>query len=96
MTSPTCNKHGWRQALRRLSDPRLSGGHPSDALRRALIVYAAFGISTSGVEQQFSQAALKFTDRMGSASCQSEESFIKVAVDLGKHDEAATIEAAQE
>eukprot|EP00959_Pyramimonas_sp_CCMP1952_P185440 3877490-Pyramimonas_sp.AAC.1 len=71
MTSKTCNMHGWRQALQRHSDPRLCGGHPSDTLRRALIVYAALGISTSGVEQQFGQAALKLTDRMGSASCRA-------------------------
>ena len=97
MASSICNKHGWREALRRLSERRLAGGHPSAALRRALIVYAVFGISTSGFEQQFSQAAFKLTDRMGSASAASEESCIKVAVDLRREeDEEAIIAAARE
>ena len=53
--------------------------HDIGQLRVALVAYAAFGVSSSGVEQQFSKAALKFTDRMHRCSANNEEAFLRVA-----------------
>ena len=50
--SGASNREAWRTVLKRLASCKaLSDAHPTDMLRRALIAYFAFSISSSGVEQ---------------------------------------------
>ena len=94
--SSTSNKDAWRAALERLDqDRRLAAAHPSEQLRLALLAYATLGVSTSGVEQQFSKSALKFTDRMGKASAEKEEAFMRIIMDLPDRDLGMTLRQAQ-
>ena len=67
----------------------------TDDLRSALVVYVAFGISTSGVEQKFSLAALKFNCRQLSADACNEDMFLKIALDLPNRDLRKVIDRAR-
>ena len=91
----TSNKDAWRAAVSRTGARHLAASHPSDVLNHALVAFIAFGLSSSGVEQKFSQAALKFTDRMGSSTADHEEGFIKVAMDFTESDQLESIRIAQ-
>ena len=94
-STASSNKDAWRAALSRTGSRRLAAIHPSDVLGSALVAFIAYGLSSSGVEQKFSQGALKFTDRMGKATADHEEGFIKVAMDFADSDQQEVIRTAQ-
>ena len=90
------NKDAWRYVIQRLSqDPRLSEIYNTNDLRSALVAYVAFGISTSGVEQKFSLAALKFNCRQLHADACGEEMFLKIALDVPNRDLGKVIDSAR-
>ncbi|CAK0880248.1 unnamed protein product [Prorocentrum cordatum] len=93
--SSSNNEDAWRSALSRKGARHLTASHPSDVLGRALVAFIAYGLSSSGVEQKFSQAALKPTDRMGKATADHEEGFLKVAMDFPESDQPEIIRMAQ-
>ena len=78
------NKDAWRLALQRLSLAR--GGHPTAALRSALVQYLVFGASSSGVEQDFSKLHLGLGYVRGSALPSTEEFAAKAILDA-RHQE---------
>lgn len=89
------NKEAWRRVMQHLSHHRRRHSHPTDDLNSALIAYVAFGISTSGVEQKFSLASLKFNCRQLHADACNEDMFIKIALDLPNRDCRKIIDSAQ-
>ena len=88
------NKDAWRYVIQRLGT-RPNRHDSNDDLRSALVAYTAFGISTSGVEQKFSLAALKFNCRQLSAAACNEDMFLKVVLDLPNRDLNKIIDSAQ-
>ena len=93
--SRSSNKDAWKMVVERVeNDKRLQAAHPFRQLQLALVAYAAFGVSSSGVEQKFSKSALKFTDRMGRCNDEQEESFLRVSMDLPDRDVPATLQFA--
>ncbi|CAK0864929.1 unnamed protein product [Prorocentrum cordatum] len=79
-------KEAWRYVIQKLGQQRLALRRDIDDLRSALVAYVAFGISTSGVEQKFSLAALKFNCRQLSSDACSEDRFLNIALDLPNRD----------
>ena len=72
--------------MQRLSEAHIRHVHNTDDLRSALVAYVAFGISTSGVEQKFSLAALKFNCRQTHAGAPNRDMFLKITLDLPNRD----------
>ena len=60
--------------------------HPTGELRKALATYFAMSVSTSGVEQKFSKAQVKFHTRIA-ASARLEDMALKVMQDAHEYDE---------
>ena len=89
------NKEAWKHTMERLQHRNLVQIHITDDLRKALVAYVAFGISTSGVEQKFSLAALKFNCRQTHANAHNEDMFLKIALDFPTRDLTKTILNAQ-
>ncbi|CAK0809178.1 unnamed protein product [Prorocentrum cordatum] len=89
------NKEAWRYVIQKLGQQRLALRHDIDDLRSALVAYVAFGMSTSGVEQKFSLAALKFNCRQLSSDARSEDMFLKIALDLPNRDLNKVIDSAR-
>ena len=79
------NKDAWRLALQRLSLAR--GGHPTAALRSALVQYLVFGASSSGVEQDFSKLHLGLGYVRGSALPSTEEFAAKAILDARQQED---------
>jgi hypothetical protein len=95
--SGASNREAWRTVLKRVAScSALSDAHPTDVLRRALIAYFAFSISSSGVEQKFSKGALMFTDRQGHAKAECEEMYLKVCLDFPDMDANTICDKAQQ
>ena len=80
------NKEAWRYVIQKLSECHMRRIYNIDELNSALIAYVAFGISTSGVEQKFSLAALKFNCRQLHAHAWNEDMFLKIALDFPNRD----------
>ena len=95
MAVSATNKDAWKSVLQHMSSSKLSTMHPTSELRKALISYAAFGISTSGVEQHFSKSIHKFTVRQLSALQDREELCIKVSLDISGKKLETILENAQ-
>ncbi|CAK0800330.1 unnamed protein product [Prorocentrum cordatum] len=89
------NKEAWRYVIQKLGQQRLALRHNIDDLKSALVAYVAFGISTSGVGQKFSLAALKFNCRQLSSDACSEDMFLKIALDLPNRDLNKVIDSAR-
>ena len=79
------NKDAWRLALQRLSLAR--GGHPTAALRSALVQYLVFGANSSGVEQDFSKLHLGLGYVRGSALPSTEEFAAKAILDARQQED---------
>ena len=69
--------------------------HPMDALVLALRLYFVFGISSSGVEQNFSKSRWGFGNRRLSAFPETEEYCLRLIMDLPNHDVSNVITLAQ-
>ena len=90
------NKEAWREALHRIkARASLRAAHPTDALNHALVAYAAFGLSSSGVEQAFSKRALAFSCRRLTATANTEEFASKAVLDLPHNDQTEVIALAR-
>ena len=96
-TSGTTNRAAWRTVVNRLTSRQaLKNVHPPNVLQTALIAYCTFCPSTSGVEQKFSKASLRFTSRQEAASTESEEMYLKVCLDFPERDATAICNNAQQ
>ena len=60
--------------------------HPTGELRKALATYFAMSLSTSGVEQKFSRAQMKFHSRIA-ATAQLEDMALKVMQDASEYND---------
>ena len=90
------NKCAWKSVIdsinARASVARM---HPTNELVSALVLWFSFGISSSGVEQGFSQAQWGFGNRRQGAHADTEEYVVRLILDLKNHDKSKTIEVAR-
>ena len=69
------NKSAWKTAIDKIKAHQgVAISHPTDALVDGLVLYSVFGVSSSGVEQNFSKAEWSFTSRRMAANAITEES----------------------
>jgi hypothetical protein len=82
------NKDCWKHVmdLARHNNKRACNLHPIESINEGCILYYVFGLSSSGVEQHFSNTGWKFRDRRFKASNETEEYVIRIVSDLGNHD----------
>lgn len=93
----TVNKDAWLRAITDINrTPATSRAHPTNVIMKALTTWRVFGISSSGVEQNFSKNSWSFGDRRQSAHAGTEEMHIKLSLDLAQHDRATLIEKARQ
>lgn len=94
--SADLNKSSWKAVIDKIKSHRaVAQSHPTGVLELALMLYFLFGLSSSGVEQNFSQAALGFSSRRQGASADTEESVLRVILDLPHHDKNQIIKLAR-
>ena len=90
------NKPSWREMMQKIrATPSVARNHPTHALREALTLYFVFGLSSSGVEQDFSKAGFAIGHRRQAASEATEESCLKAILDLPHHDRSQIIALAR-
>ena len=90
------NKEVWKSVYDRAKrSGAVSANHPMDVLLKALILYFVFGISSSGVEQDFAKSGWGFGNRRQKAYPETEEFCLKVLLDLPHHDLDEVIKLAQ-
>jgi hypothetical protein len=65
-----------------MSSPWMKAQHPTESLERALTAYQCFGVSTSGVEQNFSKSDLLVGVRRQKCHPLTEELLVKTGLDL--------------
>lgn len=90
------NKSAWKTSIDKIKAHHLVAKcHPTDELVAGLVLYEVFGISSSGVEQNFSKAEWSFHSRRMSAAADTEEFVIRVILDLPQHDRQQIIKLAR-
>ena len=90
------NKSAWREILRKIdAHQSVAASHPTDALRKCLVLYFVFGLSSSGVEQSFSKSGWGFSNRRMRALPDTEDFCLKVILDLPHHDKSRIISIAR-
>ena len=90
------NKSAWKSIIDKINaTPSVAGLHPTNDLSLGLVLWFAFGISSSGVEQGFSRAQWGFGNRRLGAGADAEEYAVKVLLDIKNHDHAKLIELAR-
>ena len=90
------NKLAWREIIRKIeAHGPVALMHPTHVVRKGLILNGVFGVSSSGVEQAFSQGSWGYTNRRLKAHANTEEFCLKVLLDLPHHDKAAIIALAR-
>ena len=90
------NKSAWRDIIRKTNaNLSVARAHPTQVLNKGLILYYVFGVSSSGVEQSFSQGSWGYTNRRLGAFADTEEFCLKVILDLPHHDKTAIISKAR-
>lgn len=90
------NKSAWREILRKINaHATVAENHPTDALKEGLVLYYAFGLSSSGVEQSFSKAGWGFSNRRMRSLPDTEDFCLKVLLDLPHHDRNQIIPTAR-
>eukprot|EP00959_Pyramimonas_sp_CCMP1952_P469362 9494816-Pyramimonas_sp.AAC.1 len=94
-TDATSNVDAWSVVLAQARRHPLAMCHPTDILGKALAAYAAFGISTSGVEQDFSKGDQIMGSKRLSCRPGTEELVVKLGLDLPGHDIKKLIPCAQ-
>ena len=83
------NLDAWKQAIARFPGSL-------ETLRRTLIAFAAYGASSSGVEQDFSKALRAISPQQWSGSEELENDLLKVILDRDEKDEQQVIANAKE
>ena len=90
------NRAAWTNAIRALESHHATArSHPTGTLKKAVAHYLAFGASTSGVEQAFSKAAWLAHQRRAKANPETEESLLKLGLDLANHDPTELVKMAR-
>ena len=90
------NKSAWKTAIDKIKAHQgVAISHPTDALVDGLVLYSVFGVSSSGVEQNFSKAEWSFNSRRMSANADTEEFVIRVILELPQHDRQQIIRLAR-
>ena len=90
------NNSAWREIIRKINAHLpVARMHPAQVLNKGLILYYVFGVSSSGVEQSFSQGSWGYTNRRLRATADMEEFCLRVILDLPHHDKTTIIEKAR-
>ena len=90
------NRAAWTNAIRALESHHATArSHPTGTLKKAVAHYLAFVASTSGVEQAFSKAAWLAHQRRAKASPETEESLLKLGLNLANHDPTELVKMAR-
>ena len=94
--SADLNKSSWKTAIDKINaHSAVAKCHPTDDLRSALVLYHTIGISSSGVEQNFSKAEWGFGNRRQSAKADTEEHVLRLIIDLAHHNKDEIIKLAR-
>ena len=89
------NRFAWREIIRKINaNLSVARVHPTQVLNKGLILYYVFGVSSSGVEQSFSQGSWGYTNHHR-ATADTDEFCLKVILDLPHHDKTAIISKAR-
>ena len=80
------NKSGWSEAVRKVNVHKsVKESHPTNFLVDGLVLHHVFGISSSGVEHNFSKSDYGYSNRRQHALPDTEEFCLKVLLDLPHH-----------
>lgn len=90
------NKSGWSEAVRKVNVHRsVKANHPTNFLVDGLVLHHVFGISSSGVEHNFSKSDYGYSNRRQHAHPDTEEFCLKVFLDLPHHNKENVIAQAR-
>jgi len=91
------SKNCWKDVTNMIAKANKRGScHPIDSIMEGCILHHVFGISSSGVEQHFSKAGYKYSDRRLKAHPETEEYVIRAISDLPNHDLDTIIKIAKQ
>lgn len=90
------NKIAWKLIVDKIQAHHMTAkNHPMDVLKKALVLYFVFGISSSGVEQAFSKSRWGFSNRRLAAYPETEEYVLRVILAMPSADLKTIIPLAQ-